>query len=267
MPDEKDEPVPETETATPETQEATAPAPETVQPDPQEQRLDRIVAQRLGKYAARTQAAEQEVRELRDELMRTQGRIQQQAPPPPPKPVTYSPQQLQALVDQGQITPAIMADQLAWQRAEQGKVETLTTWNQQQRVQSALGEVNQYIGKMPALTNTGSPEFGKVARAAAEIAEEMSLPIQDPRVQRRALRETFGSLDSLTRTQGATEFNRTHADTHAESGSGGGRQTTKAPDPLAGIPKAQVDFWRSKNYSQKMMEEEAKFYRARSRGG
>lgn len=262
----------ETVTETPESVETpeleAAPA---VAPDPQEERIDRIVAQRLGKYAARTREAENQVKEYAERLARLEGQASvlarpAQAPPPPQQ--TYTPQQLQELVDQGRITPALMADQIAYQRQQQGNQELLKTLAQQRRTEAAMGEVNQYITKMPALSQTTSAEFRKVAAAAHEIADEMGLPIQDARVQRRALRETFGSLDKLAEVGKAREFDRENADTHAASGSGGGRTEPRVKDKLAGIPPEQIAFWKAKNYSQKMMEDEAVFFRQRrARGG
>ncbi len=126
-----------------------------------------------------------------------------------------------------------------------------------------MGEVNQYIQKLPALTNTSSPEFQKVAGAAQEIAEEMNLNIQDPRVQRRALRETFGSLEKIAQVSDVRSFDRANADTHSASGGGGGAQLKKSKDPLAGVPKQQIDYWKSKGYSQEAMEKEAPYVKRR----
>ena len=257
-----------TPTAEPEAPDApeTEATQETAPADPQEERMDRIIAQRLGKYAARTREAEARVSEYAERLARLEGRAEMAAPKPAaPAPQMYSPEQLQAAVDQGRITPAQMADQIAWQRQEQGKREILASIKQDQRAERALTEVNQYIAKMPALTSTSSPEFRKVAAAAQEIADEMNLPIQDARVQRRALRETFGTLDRIADVRTAREFDREHADTHAASGAGGGRTEPRVKDKLAGIPQEQIAFWKSKNYSQKMMEDEAVFFRSRQR--
>ncbi len=266
MADEKETPTAEPESPDAPEQEQ---APETAPADPQEERIDRIVAQRLGKYAARTREAEAQVREYADRVARLEGRVDAQAPKPaaPAQPQMWTPEQLQAAVDQGRITPAQMADQIAWQRIQQGKTEIRQEIRQENRNQAALSEVNQYIAKMPALTSTSSPEFRKVAAAAQEIADEMNLPIQDARVQRRALRETFGTLDRIADVRSAREFDREHADTHAASGSGGGRTEPRTKDKLAGIPPAQIAFWKAKNYSQKMMEDEAVFYRQRTRSG
>jgi len=266
MADEKETPTAEPDAPTaPETEQPQ----ETAPPDPQEERIDRIVAQRLGKYAARTREAEARVTEYAERLARLEGRTEALTPKPAAAPAqqTYSPEQLQAAVDQGRITPAQMADQIAWQRQQQGKTEILATLRQDQRTQTALTEVNQYIAKMPALSSTSSAEFRKVAAAAQDIADEMGLNIQDARVQRRALRETFGTLDKIAEVRSAREFDRDNADTHAASGSGGGRTEPKKQDKLAGIPADQIAFWKSKNYSQKAMEDEAVFYRSRQRRG
>ena len=248
-------PVPETVVEPTET----APEPE-AQPHPLEEG-----GKRFNEVYGRMKSAERETMELRDRLARVEGQQQILSRPVAPQQKTYyEPQELQVLVDQGRITPAVMADQIAWQRQQQGNQQVLQTMRWQETARTALTEVNQYIEKMPALTSTSSPEFGRVAKAAHEIAEEMGLTVQDPRVQRRALRETFGTLEKLTKVDTAGRFNREHADTHAETGGGGGRQESGGKaDPLKGIPKAQIEFWRSKNYTQKQMEAEAPFVRRR----
>jgi len=247
-------PVPATETV-PEVVVEAPPA----EPHPLEEggkRFKEVIGQR--------NEAERQLAEMRDRVSRLEGVVQRPAPSAPaPTQQTYTPQQLQALVDQGQITPALMADQLAWQRQVQGNAQLLQMLKWQKTAETALGEVTQYIGKLPALTNTSSPEFQKIAASAAEIAEEMGLTVQDPRVQRRALRETFGSLDKLVVAGRAADFNRTHADTHAETGGGGSAPPKKGADPLAGVSKQQIDYWRSKGYSQKRMEEEAPYVKRR----
>lgn len=220
---------------------------------------------RFEQVNAQKNEAERQLAEMRDRVARLEGAVQRPTPTTPaPTQQTYTPQQLQTLVDQGQITPALMADQLAWQRTQQGNAQMLQTLKWQRTAETALAEVTQYIGKLPALTNTASPEFQRVATAAGEIAEEMGLTIQDPRVQRRALRETFGSLEKLATVGKAGEFNRAHADTHAETGGGGGAApSAKKSDPLAGVSKVQLDYWKSKGYTQKMMEAEAPFVKRR----
>ena len=255
-------PVPDTAVETPETSPETTP--ETIpegSPHPLEEG-----GKRFNQVYARMKEAERDAMEMRDRVARLEGQAQVAArPTAAPQKTYYEPQELQVLVDQGRISPAVMADQLAWQRTQQGIQQVTQTMKWQQTAQTALAEVHQYIEKLPSLAHTTSPEFAKVARAAHEIADEMGLRVEDPRVQRRALRETFGTLDKMTKVEQAGDFNRAHADTHVETGRGGGQSDRRgAPDPLKGVPKAQIEFWKSKGYSQKQMEAEAPFVKRRA---
>ncbi len=259
MPDEE----PRVETVVEETPVVDAPQPEApeAEPHPLEpggKRFKEVIAQK--------NAAEQQVVEMRERVARLEGAEQARRPTPqnPPQQQVFTPAQLQALVDQGQITPALMADQLAYQRQKEGEERMMQRLKFERIATTAMSEVQQYIQKMPALSNTSSAEFQKVAAAAQEIAEELQLNIQDPRVQRRALRETFGTLDRLAQAGQAREFDRAHADTHSASGGGGGAQPKKDKDPLAGVSKQQIDHWKRLNYSQKQMEAEAPFVKRRT---
>lgn len=185
-------------------------------------------------------------------------RVQLDRPKPEPPAQAaqfYSPEQLQVAVDNGKITPAAMAAQLAWQAKETGKREMKAEFAADQRRGSALTEVNQYLDKIPALGNQSSTEFGKVRRAAFEIADEMGLDVTDPRVQRRALRETFGTLDRVAQTTQLRDFDRKHADTSIETASGGGGRQP-ANDPLKNVPKPLMDHWKTRGFSVEEMKKQ-----------
>lgn len=241
--------------------EVTAPTETTTTaPSETEQRLDRIVAQRLGKYAARTERAEAEAAELRERLARLEGRVEAAKPAAPAAQKVWTETELQALVDQSRITPAQMAAQIAMQVAASTKREVLTEIDQRQRTQTALHEVNDYRTKIPALANTASPEFQRVASAAWDIAEETGMDVRDPRVQRRALRETFGTLDRIAAAATTREFSRAHAETHTETGGGGGHRAA-TPDPLKDVEPERIEYWKAHGYTRERMIEEAKYIR------
>lgn len=243
----------ETETVaeTTETTEATEPVvEEKAHPlQPGGVRFEEVVREK-NTYKAETES-------LRERLARLEGQMAATRESTPAQPATqfYTPEQLQAAVDTAKITPAQMAAQLAWQAKETAKREMKTEFAADQRRGSALSEVNQYIEKIPALGNQSSQEFAKVRRSAFEIADEMGLDVTDPRVQRRALRETFGTLDRVAQTTRLRDFDRQHADTSIETqGGGGGR--TQAADPLKNVPKALMDHWKSRGYSTEQMNKE-----------
>lgn len=181
---------------------------------------------------------------------------------PPAAPQTYTPQQLQTMVDAAQITPAQMAAQLVIQGKAEAKAEMRQEWQTQQRSGRANDEVREYLKRAPALMNPSSAEFAKVSSAAWEIADELGLEVQDPRVQRRALREVMGALDKVP-----TVSTRAPAP-YAETQSGGGSSTQRPAESIfKGIPEWQLAYWRTQGYSQKDMEAEAKVFHDRAARG
>jgi hypothetical protein len=199
---------------------------------------------------------------LRSENERLRAQPQPSATPPKQE-AWFTAEQLQAFVDRGQITPAKAAEQLAWQQAQLAQREMLQTQATQSRLMDAGREVNQYKTKIPALNNPTSPEMLRVKEAVYEVAADMGLPANDLRVQRRALRETFGSLEKLAKTSEVREVSRRSADTHAETSSSAGGNRGPSKDPLAAIPQRYKDHWQRMGYSQKQMLDEAKYIRPR----
>lgn len=220
---------------------------------------------RFTEVYAEMQDARREAQAMRERVARLEGQqsvTQQQAQP---KQEFYTAEQLQGYVDAGKISPAKMADQLAWQRAELKGREMVQQQHVMARHQTALNEVNQYIAKMPALMNQGSPEFATVARAAREVAEDMGLSVDNPVVQRRALREAFGSIDKVAKQTQAREVARQGSDTFTETSGGGGgdTDTTAAKNPLKGVPQHYLDHWKRVGYTHQQMVDEAKYIKPR----
>ena len=221
--------------------------------------------ERFSQVYADMQAARRDAARMQGELdaLKAQQRQTQQTK----QPVHYTPQQLQGMVDSGQITAALMSDQLAWQRAQEARGQAKAEYEFQQRSQAALGEVNQFIEKIPALNDISSPEFGKVRKAAYDIAAELNLEVSDPRVQRRALRETFGTLDRVQAASGAVDHARQRRDTFADTGGGGGAPDGSKPDPLKAVPKAYREHWERLKYTPEQMAAEAKYISREPRKG
>jgi len=201
-------------------------------------------------------AAEREAQDERDRRLAAE----RQAQPAQPAQQVYSEAQLQSLVDAGRITPAQMASQLAIQATAQLEQRLDRKYAEQARHRDAAQEVDQYIDRKPSLMDSTSEDFRRVAKAAYEIAAELSLDVKDSRVQRRALRETFGTLDRLTKTETLRTHDRTHADLHVETGRGnGGGEVAGKSDPLKHVPKAYLDQWEKWGYSRDRMIAEAKY--------
>ena len=204
--------------------------------------------------------AEQEAAALRAQV------ASQQRPQGPVGPVIYTPQQLQQAVDQGLVTPMVAADILSRQNSEAAATRTALQVEQArtlaQKQQAAGTEVNQYIDRIPALLDRGSQEFRKVEQAANSISDEMGLPVTDLRVQRRALREVYGTLDRITQANTDRESSRRASLPHVESTPGGTRNpgTQKVDDAWKkDVPGRYFEFWKKQGYSEARMKDEAKY--------
>ena len=216
---------------------------------------------RFNEVYARMKQAEERAARMEGALQQAQ----QQPRPQPQGPVYYDPAQLQALVDQGRITPMQAADVLSRQNAQQAATQTTIAAIQAQqlnaKIVSAFGEVNQYIDKVPSLRDSSSQDFQRVSQEAYRVAEDMNLPVTDGRVQRVALRAVYGPLDRLAAATQARQQSRDASLPHTESGAGGGGAPppTKGGDPLKDVDPTYIKFWQGRQYTREQMIEEAKY--------
>ena len=207
---------------------------------------------------ARMRQAERDAEEARQRADTAERKVAQ---PAPPAITFYTPDQLQTAVDQGRITATQASAQLALQAKEQAKTELRGELQYETRRTEAAREVDQFIARKPALMDTASDEFRRVAALARDVAADTGLALTDPRVQRQALRQAYGSVDRLQTTARTEAHARTHADVHAETGRGGGAPAPAAPDALKHVPQWWVDYWRPRVANEKELAERAKFYR------
>ena len=208
---------------------------------------------------ARMRQAERDAEEAR---MRADTAERKVAQPPAPAVTFYTPDQLQTAVDQGRITATQASAQLALQAKEQAKTELRGELQYETRRTEAAREVDQFIAKKPSLMDSGSDEFRRVAALARDVAADTGMAMTDPRVQRQALRQAYGSLDRLATDARTTAHTRTHADLHAETGRGGGAVPPSAtPAPLKNVPQWWIDYWRPRVADDKELAERAKYYR------
>ncbi len=238
------------ETQTAETEQQTTETPHPLQPG----------GARFEEVYARMKQAEDRAARMEGAL----AQAQQQQRPAQQGPVYVDPAQLQALVDQGRMTPMQAADVLSKQNAQQAAAQyTIAATQAQQlnaKITSASQEVNQYIDKMPTLRDSASPDFIRVRDEAYRLSDDMGLPVQDFRVQRAALRTTFGSLDRLASATQVRAQSRDASLPHTESGAARGPSAAKpGSDPLKDVDPAYVSFWKSRGYTQEQMLAEAQY--------
>lgn len=247
----------------PEVQQEVPPTPEVQQETPQESQSPHPLEEggvRFNEVYRRMKEAEERERQTAERLARVEGQLtERQQAPPQPKQNFWTHEQLQSAVDAGRLTPAQMAAQLSWQAKIEAKQEIKQELSYERKLTGAQDEVRQYLTHVPALKTPTSPEFQRVKDAAWEIADEMGLPVEDPRVQRRALKQELGSLDKLARGKQASEYNRVNSNTYAETNPGG--QMASKPDPLKHVPQRLMDHWKRLGYTQERMVAEAKYVR------
>ena len=240
--------------------------PEVVEPEPE-------VTHPLEPGGQRFSEVYRDMQDARRETARLQGELdayRRQSPPQSQQPQFYTPQQLQGEVDNGHITPAVMTAQIAWQERQIAKQEMRQEFSQAEHARGAGAEIQRYVDMIPKLGDVGSDEFRRVDRVNREMAGEMGLPLDDLRVQRRALQIVYGPVDRLTKSKAASEATRTHSDTYVESGAGGGGVKPKlSTDPLKDVPATYMKHWERLGYTREQMVEESKFIRPtpRARAG
>mgnify|MGYP001607787052 CR=1 FL=1 len=205
----------------------------------------------------RAQRAEAEIAALRQQMQ-------------PRQPQQYTPEQiaayLQQQIDQGQITPMAAANALSQFNARQVATQTAMQVEQIRtqgaKLQAAGTEVNQYIARVPSLKDTNSDEFKRVSEAAYSASDDMGLPVTDLRVQRRALREVYGTLDKMAKNDGERESSRRASLPHVETSAGGTRQPAAPAGADAwkkDVPADYLTYWKQRGYSEQQMKDEAKY--------
>ena len=204
-----------------------------------------------------------DMQDARRESARLQGELEglrRQSTQQPQQPQFYTPQQLQGEVDAGWITPAVMVAQIGWQERQIAKQEMRLEISQTERFRAAGTEVQKYLNEIPKLADTGSEEFRRVNVVNREIADEMQLPVDDLRVQRRALQIVFGPVERLAKGKVVSDATRVGAETYVESG-GGGAKGAPSKDPLKDIPSSYKTHWERLGYTREQMVEEARWIR------
>ena len=159
------------------------------------------------------------------------------------------------------------AEECARKNAQHAATQTTIAAIQAQqlnaKLQSAFGEVNQYIDKVPSLRDSSSQDFQRVSQEAYRVAEDMNLPVNDGRVQRVALRAVYGPLDRLAAANTARAQSRDASLPHTETTVS--RGTTQAtaqkggPDPLKDVDPTYIAHWERKGYTRERMIEEAAY--------
>ena len=152
--------------------------------------------------------------ELR-EVIRASRQDPAPAPAPQREPETWSPEQLQALVDEGKITSAQMINQLRLQDRREIQQELSQRIDKEKATAAAEAQLNAriapYVQAMPELARADSDRFKQFdTRRKALIAEGYA---DDLRTQLTALRLEFGDPSSAKIEETTTQRTARSAET------------------------------------------------------
>ena len=167
----------------------------------------------------------------------------------------------------GQITEAQRIDLIADLRVQ----STLATRDAQEAANRpralAADRLDTYLTKYPDLNVPGSDLLAKVTAEMRDLAT-MGLDPQDVRTQLIATERVVGG-HQLGGGMNGREFNRGKIPTGgAGGGTGGGAGGPGVKkDPLAHVPKAQIEYWKTRGYTKEQMEAEAPFVTPRPARG
>ena len=156
-----------------------------------------------------------------EERLRTLEEVSRAQPPAPAQKI-FTPQEVQAAIDAGQVSTAEGMAYLA-------KVEAKRVLDEERRAQTVLKpferagvEVNEYMAHLPWTKDSTSPEFQQVKAAYRSLVQDYGFA-DDIRTQRIALEKVAGPLEKLKqRQQVATQTRQARvASLHTETPAGG----------------------------------------------
>ncbi len=230
-------PVAETASAevVPETAPVEAPTEPSVVPPPVDDDLEPGGASpedvRARKEYRTRKTVERELQSERIEKIRLEERLrvleqQQTKPPPEVKPRIYTPDEVQAAIDAGQVSHAQASAYFAKVEAERILDEREAKREAQAKAQAPLqraeSELNEYMSLLPWTKDQQSPEFKAAADIYASLVHEYGLP-ENIVTQRLAVERYAGPLQKIKdrmASDKATRVSRTN-DAHSEAPAGG----------------------------------------------
>lgn len=166
------------------------------------------------------------------------------------QPRVYTTQELQTAIDAGTITVVEAADYLAEQRSKATADRVLKEERQrasdESRTATAQQRIDSYVEMLPWLRDKTDSRRRVLETAYGRLMRDYELK-DNLTTESLFLEKQFGSLDSLKAKARLDTDNRTHSDTHMESGRGGG-DAPVVPKPgqkpdLAKMPEKFHKFW------------------------
>jgi hypothetical protein len=227
---------------------------------------------RIRKQTERELLAEREARIRAEERAATIEAVGRRAPSVPTGEVIneggnkrLTREQIHSSVNDGEMDQLTASDLLAEIKIEEVMTRernraAVETSNSRQ-LESALGQINQYIDIAPSLGTHQHPRFGEVSKEFNRLVGEGY--INSPKTELLALRTVFGSIERFRRQSGSGSERRNS--NHSELNSGGISQGGTPNDKILrtskgeAVPQRYVNHWRSRGYTAEEMKREAEY--------
>ena len=172
----------------------------------------------------------------------------------------YTPQEVQAAIDAGQVSTIEGMTYLARVEAQRALDAEREKAAAQKPFERATSEVNEYMAHLPWTKDRSSPEFIKVAAEYQSLIQNYGFA-DDIRTQRIALEKVAGPLDKLkqrAQVAAATRTVRAVAASHSESPAGG--SVPRKGDDIGNAPEHIKRVWDSTGLTPAQRAKEGDYY-------
>ena len=172
----------------------------------------------------------------------------------------YTPQEVQAAIDAGQVSQIEGMTYLARVEAQRALEAERSKAAAQKPFERATSEVNEYMAHLPWTKDRSSPEFIRVAAEYQSLVQDYGFA-DDIRTQRIALEKVAGPLDKLkqrAQVAAATRQVRAVAASHSEFPAGG--TVPRKGDDIGNAPEHIKRVWEQTGLTAAQRAKEWEYY-------
>jgi hypothetical protein len=211
---------------------------------------------RFNQIYARAKAAEEAAANLKIEMARLEERLKAREEVPTENRQTIE-QQLEAKVEAGEISQfaalRMLAEHYASKKVESSQKVLSEADKAERALTEAKIEIQKYITAAPSLADLSHERADDVRTAYNKLVGRGYK--QDQTTELLALEQVFGSPERLKKSRNPSD----RSGAPVTSGGGGIATTPKAKTGLEHVPARYVEYWKSRNYTQEQMLQEAKY--------
>ena len=200
-----------------------------------------------------------------EERLRTLEEVSRATPPVPAERI-FTPQEVQAAIDAGQVSAAEGMTYLAKQEAKRVIAEQLQATQAARPFQMATSEVTEYMQHLPWTKDYNSPEFQQVKAEYNRLVTDLGYA-NDIRTQAVALRAVVGPLDKIkARAQVATQTRQVRRESAFVELPSGGALAPKS-DGIDKAPAEVVRIWDRTGLSPAQRAKEWSYHQKQQKAG